>query len=146
MQVQLGDSGTSPGEGVSAAYHLAHCEKLLNVTARAKAGLGDVPKHVCGALFPEPSGVEESQTSSLRHSAPGDMLESLMGRRVIASASSSDMRLRYVGDMLFWRRRSLLFGSAPAALTPAELEERKSRNVRAPPPLHPVSKCNLSVA
>ena len=119
MQVQLGDSGTSPGEGVSAAYHLAHCEKLLNVTERAKAGLGDISKPVCGALFP--TGVMSFQW-------------------VIAGNGRGMIPFLPMGD------RSLLFGSAPAALTPAELEERKSRNVRAPPPLHPVSKCNLSVA
>ena len=117
-QVRLGDNGTSPGEGVSVTFHVAHCERLLNVTERAKARLGDISKPVCGALFP--TGVLSFQWDPLGN-----------GRGMIPFLPMGD--------------RSLLFGSAPAALTPAELEERKSRNVRAPPPLHAVSKCNLSV-
>ena len=101
-QVQLGDNGTSPGEGVSVGHHVAHCKRLLNVTERAKAGIGDVPKPVCGALFPASSGSEPNI------------------------------------DQWVIYRRSLLFGSTAgtAALTPAELEDLKRRNVRAPAPLH----------
>ena len=124
--MSLGDNGTSPGEGVSVAHHVAHCKRVLNVTERAKARIGDVPTPVCGALFPAASGSEPNNASSgWSGDAPHHEAWTVLRWTV------RDLEARTEG-------RSLLFGSTAgaAALTPAEFEDLKSSHVRAPAPLH----------